>query len=133
MKPIIVMFALAFCQLPLFAQEQDPQQLKELIKPGSKIFISSNKPVLIKYAKSFLKEGCWIVVNDPKQADLRLKIKATYNWFFGYWARGLFVDPKTDSTMYQTRNSNTVMSFSFNGKRAVMKKLVMRRILPLCN
>lgn len=110
----------------------DPQErLKELIKGGHKVYVTSNKEEMIDNAKKILKDGCWQIVENEKDADFILKFMASPT-FVDYKAYAVVIDPQNNEWLYKTPSSNTSMSLSLNVKRKVLKKLIAKHVIPLC-
>jgi hypothetical protein len=125
---LITVFIGCLFIFPLFTNAQTT----DFIKPGNAIYVTSNHPEMIQKARKYLQPGCWKLVDTPQNADFVVKIKAKRIVFVGMFAHALFIDPATKKILWKSRTSNTVMRVTFNNKRAVLKKLIRRRLLPLC-
>lgn len=129
MKRLLLMSLPCFLfLLPLFTKAQ----LTEITQPGKTLYVTSNRIEMIPGAKKYLQKGCWYIVNNPDSADFVIKIQTKRIPFVGMFAHASFIDPHTKKVLFKTGTSNTIMRVTFNNKRAVLKKLIRRRILVLC-
>lgn len=116
----------------LFAQQPSSDKFKELVKPGSNVYVTSNRKEMIKRARNLVKEGCWTVVADPKEADFVIKVEARRIVTQGMFAYALFLQPTTKEVLLKTGTSRTTWRITLDNKGAVLKKLIRRRVIPLC-
>lgn len=132
MKRLSLIIAAIIGCLSLFAQEPTTNMFKDLTKPGNKVYVTSNQKDMIDRARKLVKEGCWKVVTNPKDADFVIKIEAKRIVTQGMFAYALFLEPTTKEVLFKTGTSNTTMRATLDNKGAVLKKLIRRRVLPLC-
>lgn len=133
MKNLFLVFIPLFLSKSLIAGDPKAEKLKTLTKPGTKVYFTANKKEMVRPGKAILSEGCWTIVNNPKDADLVIKVEARRIVSVGMFAFAEFIDPVTKDIIYKTKGSNTAMRMTFSQKKAVLKKLIRRRVLPLCN
>jgi hypothetical protein len=126
----LIISALLGC---LFLHAQQPaDKFKDLTKPGNKVYVTSNRKEMIDRARKLVKEGCWKVVANPKDADFVIKVEAKRIVTQGMFAYALFLEPSTKEVLLKTGTSSTTWRMTFDNKGAVLKKLIRRRVLPLC-
>ncbi|BAX82445.1 hypothetical protein [Labilibaculum antarcticum] len=110
----------------------ETDDFSQLTKAENKVFIeSTDKNGTIHATKALASWGYWIITDDKEEADFILNF--TYRFVgvgdvFGYVE---FLNPENGNIMKTTKEVNSMMSMDFNSKRAVIKKLVKKRIKPL--
>lgn len=124
-----VLLILAFHSL--FANDPRTEKLKQLIKPGNKVFITATNDKAKKHAKKLLRHKCWTIVDNADSADFVLKVYEKMT-FVDYFAYAVVIDPKTKEQLYKTGTTNTMMRVTFRAKKAAVSKLISKKIAPMC-
>jgi hypothetical protein len=133
MKNLLCLYVLFLVPVITFAGDPKIEKLKQLIKPGNKVYVYASEENYKENAVSILREGCWQIVSSPEDADFIIKFEVKRIPTIGLFAHALFLDPGNKEVIYKTGGSNTSMRMTFNQKRAIFIKLIRRRILPLCD
>ena len=127
MKTILTILLLSIC---ITVQANDPtlEKLKLAVKPGNKVYIVAEKDVMVKYAAKQLKKSCWEVTPDLSKANFVLKFEGG-----GWFAKAGIYDPATKEQLYKIPVTNTMASMTFNAKKKVVKKIIGKHVLPMCD
>lgn len=104
----------------------------ELTKMGNKVYLDCDYPNAKKHASKYIQNwGYWNIIEKREDADFILKLVLKRKWpDYGGYAQ--FIDPKSNIVIKETNKVNTVMSMSFNIEKAGVKKIIRKRIKPLC-
>ncbi|MCU4173566.1 hypothetical protein [Carboxylicivirga sp. N1Y90] len=125
-----ITLAIVFCLISSIGFSQE-NEFSELTLKGNNVFIEAPDEASVTHATNALEFwGYWTIVKDKTKANFILKF--TYkNQAFGDkkgYATFLSIDNKE---LKKTKTVNTGMSMDFNTKRAVITKLVSKRIQPM--
>jgi hypothetical protein len=131
MKKLVNTSLLILAFHSLFAGDPKTEKLKQLIKPGNKIFITATNEKAKKHAKKLLRHKCWTIVDKADSADFVLKVYEKLA-FLDYFAFAAIIDPKTKEQLYKTGSTNTLMRVTFRAKKAAINKLIAKKIAPMC-
>ena len=99
-----------------------------LPQKNQKIFIVSCSRQNVKLAKKELQKHNYSIADNKEDADVILDLQVERIWFNDRKAYAVFVDPKTQKDIYETRPVNTFWRFTFAPRKAVMKMLIKKRV-----
>ncbi|MCG8581714.1 MAG: hypothetical protein MI866_17450 [Bacteroidales bacterium] len=129
MKRLLTFLILVLGSCYLFAQSQS---FDEVTKQGNKVFIVAPDDASVIHATNALNYwGYWKVVEEKADADFVLQFKYKNQAFGDKKGYAVFIDKSSDKELRQTKTVNTGMSMDFNTKRAVITKIVNKRITKM--
>lgn len=128
MKNTVLILVIVVFSGILLAQDTTMSIKCELTKKGNNVFVISDVENVDIHARESLKKwNYWNVVDNRDNADFILDFVLSFTWpdYYGFVR---FVDPETGKAFYISGRVNTVMSWDFNTKRAVVNKIIKKEI-----
>ena len=131
MKKLLIASLFLLAYNITLAGDPKTERLKQLVKPGNRVFITATNEKAKRHTKKLLKHECWTIVSNADSADFVLKVYEKMT-FLDYFAYAAIIDPTTKEELYRTPTTNTLMRMTFSAKKAAVKKLIKRKVIPMC-